>query len=93
MNIFYRNSWNDVLLFENYSKLLKNENITDISLYKKYLLKFHKNILKYYRLHLFKKSVYRFTAKHSEIFYCIFRRECQEVQHTFSNFLTVFYWL
>ena len=36
------------------SKLHKNENNTDISFYQIYLLGLHENILKYYRLNLFK---------------------------------------
>ena len=37
------------------SKLYKNKNNTDISLYEMYKPKLHDNILKYYRLNLFKE--------------------------------------
>ena len=40
-----------ILLFE----LRKNENNTDVSLYQTYSLKLHENILKYYKLDLFKE--------------------------------------
>ena len=43
------------------SKLCKNENNTDISLYLIYLPKLHENILKYYRLNLFKESIIDFN--------------------------------
>ena len=38
------------------SKLHKNENNPNISLYPMYLPKFHKNVLKYYRLDLLKRN-------------------------------------
>ncbi len=43
------------------SKLRKNENNTDISFYQIYLPKLHKNILKYYRLNLFKEIAIGFN--------------------------------
>ena len=43
------------------SKLWKNENNTDISLYRIYLPKLHENILKYYRLNLFKEIAIGFN--------------------------------
>ena len=43
------------------SKLCKNENNTDISLYQTYLQKFHKNILRYNRLNLFKEITIGFN--------------------------------
>ena len=42
------------------TKLHKNEKNTDISLYEIYLPKFHINVLKYYRLKLFKKIAISF---------------------------------
>ena len=45
------------------SKLRKNENNIEISLYQIYLSKLNKNILKYYRLNLFKEVAVGF--KHS----------------------------
>ena len=44
------------------SKLRKNEDDTEISLYWIYLLKLHKNILKYYRSNFSKKSPMTLTA-------------------------------
>ena len=46
----------DECLCQLLSKINKNKNNTDISLYQIYLQKLHENILKYYRLNLFKKS-------------------------------------
>ena len=43
------------------SKLHKNENKTDNSLYQIYLLNLQKNILKYYRLNLFKEIAIGFN--------------------------------
>ena len=43
------------------SKLCENENNTDTSLYQVYLPKLHENILKYYRLNLFKEITMGFN--------------------------------
>ena len=43
------------------SKLHKNENTTDITLYQIYLIKLHENILKYYRFNLFKQIAIGFN--------------------------------
>ena len=44
-----------------FSKLHKNENNTDISLYLIYLPKLHKNILKYFRLNQLKEIAIHFS--------------------------------
>ena len=43
------------------SKLCKNENNIDISLYQIYLPKWHENIMKYYRLNSFKEITIGFN--------------------------------
>ena len=49
------------------SKLRKKENNTDISLYQIYLLKLHENILEYYTLNSFKKSLLDSTTVYRQI--------------------------
>ena len=49
------------------SKLRKNENNIDMSLYQTYLAKLHENILKYNRLNLFKEIAIVFNLDRQTI--------------------------
>ena len=55
------------------SKLRKHENNSDILLYQIYLPKFHVNILKYYRLNIFKEIVISF------------KKDLQNLRYAFST--------